>query len=83
MGRPRVQHVCRDCGKPVGRRGRYLGGYRCIDCAIEASVELQRQFRDQQGEYYEKWANNLADALEERRKRIAAQHAAADAAPPE
>ena len=82
MGRPRIQHKCRECGEPTERRGRWMGGFRCIDCAIAAAVELQRQFAERKGEYYEKWAFNLAAAMDERRKLIADHIARSDQAPP-
>ena len=82
MGRPRLDHKCRDCGGPCTRRGRYIGGWSCIYCSTARYEEATRQIMAGEGEYYEKWVDGTIAALRKRRDEIDRKAADADAATP-
>lgn len=53
---------CAGCGGPVERNRPAGAQVRCINCAIERSIENLRQLRAHSGPFYEKWANRVAQS---------------------
>jgi hypothetical protein len=62
--------MCRVCGKPCAKRGRYKGGYQCVACGIGEHQKAARQINARRGEYYEKWVVGMAAAVERARAMI-------------
>lgn len=54
--------ACVTCGAWFTARRPVTWDARCINCAIERSVENARQLRAGEGMFYERWAAGLARA---------------------
>lgn len=57
--------ACVTCGAAVFARRPASWEARCINCAIERSIENVRQMRSRDGAFYQRWADGMARAASE------------------